>query len=290
MIIEAVIRARRRDLAGIEIRRVLPTRERRMVGPFIFLDHLGPMTFAPGEGIDVPPHPHIHLATVTYLFEGSLRHRDSLGFTQDIRPGQINWMHAGTGIVHSERTGTDERRRASSIHALQLWVALPTASEDTPPAFTHYPESSLPGWDEHGTRGRVLVGSHGGLVSPVETASPTLYADLALDDGASIDLEEAEELAMYIVSGSVEAGGRAFGESDLVVFGSGTGTFGRVTGLEGGARLVLLGGESLDGERHIWWNFVSSSRGRIDRAREDWANGRFSPVPGDGERTEAPPA
>jgi redox-sensitive bicupin YhaK (pirin superfamily) len=285
--VRTVIHARRRELGGVGVRRVLPARERRMVGPFIFLDHLGPTTLPPGQGIDVPPHPHIHLATVTYLFEGSLLHCDSLGFTQEIRPGEINWMHAGTGIAHSERTSPEARRRNESIHALQLWVALPISEEETPPSFVHYPASALPAWSDADSSGRVLVGEFRGLGSPVATASPTLYLDVTLPPGGSIAMPPARELCMYVVSGAAKVGDASANESELVVFGP-RGEPGLVaTGTEG-ARVVFLGGEPVDGERHIWWNFVSSSTERIERARADWELGRFDPVPGDDERMEAP--
>lgn len=286
--VETVIHARRRELGGIGIRRVLPSRERQMVGPFIFLDHLGPKILPPGQGIDVPPHPHIHLATVTYLIEGSLVHRDSLGFTQEIRPGEINWMHAGSGIVHSERTGLEARRRHESIHALQLWVALPAAQEETPPAFVHYPASALPEWSDGSSAGRVLVGEFRGLRSPVVTTSGALYVDVMLPPGGSVALPEARELCMYVVSGTARAGEVSMNESELVVFGPRPEAGLHVSSGAEAARVVFLGGEPLDGERHIWWNFVSSSPERIERARTDWERGRFDPVPGDDERTAAP--
>ncbi len=286
--VETVIHARRRELGGTGIRRVLPARERRMVGPFIFLDHLGPTILAPGKGIDVPPHPHIHLATVTYLFEGSIVHRDSLGFTQEIRPGEVNWMHAGTGIVHSERTGPVARGRRETIHALQLWVALPKPQEETAPTFVHYPKSALPDWTEGESAGRVLVGEFRDLRSPVVTASPALYVDVTLPPGGSVTLPSARELGMYVVSGSANVGDTPSNEAELVVFGPQPEPGLRVSSGTEGARVVFLGGDALDGERHIWWNFVSSSPESIERARADWERGHFDPVPGDDERTEAP--
>lgn len=250
-----------------------------MIGPFIFMDHIGPEVLAPGRGVDVPPHPHIDLATVTYLFEGDLVHRDSLGYVQTIRPGEINWMQAGRGIVHSERTGPEGRERESRIHGLQLWVALPQKRENSPPEFHHYAGERLPVWHGGGARARVLVGEAFGMESPVVTASPTLYVDVDLSSRACIEIPKASERAVYVVDGriSIEGAGE-FDAGSLVVVRSDTEV---VLSAPARGRVVFLGGAPVDGERHIWWNFVSSSPDRIQRARRDWGEGRFPPVPGD---------
>ena len=278
-LIESVIPARHRRLGRHDIRRLLPSGERRMVGPFIYFDHIGPERLDPGQGVDVPPHPHIHLATVTSLFEGDLVHRDSLGSVEVIRPGDINWMHAGEGIVHSERSSPESRDPESTIHGIQLWVALPKDQEDTTPTFRHYPESSLPAWTSEGVEGRLLVGSAYGLQSPVETASRTLYIDLRMKQGASVPLPSQEaELCAYVVNGTVALGDREFGQSEMIVFGS---TENATATAVQGTRLLILGGDPVGGKRHIWWNFVSSSKERIEEAKRDWSHNRFPLVPGD---------
>lgn len=286
-LIASVIPARRRVLGGHEIRRLLPSRVRQMVGPFIFFDHIGPEHLPPGRAIDVPPHPHIHLATVTYLFEGELVHRDSLGSLQTIRPGDVNWMHAGRGIVHSERSSVGARQRDSRIHGVQLWVALPRDEEETEPTFEHHPGASLPTWDRDGVQGRLLVGEAYGHESPLRVRSKTLYVDLLMTADSSVHVPgEATEICAYVVEGGVSAGGRALNPSEVVVFRSGVDT---VLTSEGPSRVLLLGGDPVRGERHIWWNFVSSSPERIDQARRDWRDGRFPVVPGDeDERTALP--
>ena len=274
-----IIEPRTRDLGGFSVRRILPSIERQMVGPFIFFDHLGPAEFAPGRGIDVRPHPHIGLSTVTYLFEGEIVHRDSLGFEQPIRPGAINWMTAGRGIVHSERTGAEARKGASRIHGIQLWVALPQAHEETAPAFHHHAEDSLPLLEERGVRLRVLLGSAYGARSPVSIFSPLFYVDAALPAGGELRLPaEHAERALYVVEGEVACGSERFAALRMVVFPSGGDA---VLRAERSTRLVLLGGAPLDGPRHVWWNLVSSSRERIERAKRDWQDGRFPKVPSD---------
>ena len=277
--IEAVIPARQRSLGGHDIRRLLPSGVRRMVGPFIYFDHIGPERLDAGQGVDVPPHPHIHLATVTYLFEGDLVHRDSLGSVETIRPGDINWMHAGAGIVHSERSGPRSRDPESTIHGIQLWVALPTDQEETTPSFQHYPASSLPSWNSDGLDTRLLVGSAYGFQSPVVTCSKTVYVDVLMEGGASTPLPSGHtELCGYVVNGTVSVGDRDFSESELIVFGSASDAV--VTAVTP-SRFLILGGEPLDGKRHIWWNFVSSSKDRIEKAKLDWRHNRFPVVPGD---------
>jgi hypothetical protein len=274
-----VIPARRRLLGGHQIRRVLPTRKRRMVGPVIFFDHLGPESLPAGAGIDVPPHPHIDLATVTYLFDGELDHRDSLGSLQTIRPGDVNWMHAGRGIVHSERTGVEARRAPSSIHGIQLWVAVPRSAENTDPSFTHYPAATLPTWNVDGVRIRLLVGQAFQRRSPVVTRSETLYYDAELESGSQFSVTpDVTERFVYVAWGRIRLDGTTYGESDLIVFNEGHAV--RIEA-ETASRVLVLGGEPLDGERHIWWNFVSSSEDRIAEARKAWDQGLFPKIEGD---------
>ncbi len=260
-----------------------------MVGPFIYFDHLGPELLRAGEAIDVPPHPHIHLATVTYLFEGSLVHRDSLGSVATIRPGDINWMHAGRGIVHSERSDARSRARESTIHGVQLWVALPRDVEDTEPEFAHYPKASLPSWKHEGIQGRLLVGRVFDHESPVRTRCPTLCLDLRMNTGSTVRVPgQAGGLCAYVVSGALGAASLDAGPFGAVVFGPGTDA--SLTA-SAPSRVLVIGGDPVDGERHIWWNFVSSSRRRIEEAARDWVEGRFPRVPGDyGEPMAAPAA
>lgn len=277
--IEAVIDARPRDLGGFTVGRVLPSAARRLIGSFIFFDHMGPADLAPARGIDVRPHPHIGLATVTYLFEGELVHRDSLGSHQHIRPGDVNWMTAGRGIVHSERTGSDLRRAGSHMHGLQLWVALCLAHEETEPEFHHHPADTLPSLDVGGARVRVLAGSAYGERSPVSTFAPLFYAEVAMPAGCLLSIpSEHEERAAYVVDGAISCGNERAGRGRMLVFASGAKVALRATT---DAHIVLLGGAPIDGERHIWWNFVSSSKARIEQAKHDWKEGRFPKVPGD---------
>ena len=279
--IEAIIAPRPRDLGGFTVARVLPAAERRMVGPFVFLDQMGPADFAPGSGIDVRPHPHIGLATVTYLFSGEILHRDSLGSVQPIRPGEINWMTAGRGITHSERTPPAIRADRGTLAGMQSWVALPKDDEETVPSFAHHGAAALPVVDGEGRRVRVLVGTIYGARSPVRTFSETLYADVSLTSGATLQVPaEPEERALYLVDGTVEIAGETVAPGRLLVLRPAAEI--AVTA-RSAARLMLLGGAKLDGPRHLWWNFVSSSRERIEQAKVDWRDGRFPPVPGDGE-------
>jgi redox-sensitive bicupin YhaK (pirin superfamily) len=278
-VIQNVIDARARDLGGFSVRRLLPSTARRTVGPFIFFDHMGPAIFEAGAGIDVRPHPHIGLATVTYLFDGEIVHRDSLGSCQAIRPGDINWMTAGRGIAHSERTDPSRRQRASGLHGLQLWVALPTSHEETAPAFHHHPAASLPVLERDGAQLRVLAGTAYGATSPVETLSPLFYVDVVLPAGCELALPSGhEERAAYVVDGEIGCGAERATAGRMLVFAPGGSG---VLCAEANARLVLIGGAPLDGPRHIFWNFVSSSPARIERAKQDWANGSFGTVPGD---------
>jgi redox-sensitive bicupin YhaK (pirin superfamily) len=278
--VELEIDARTRDLGdGFTVRRLLPAVTRRMVGPFIFLDHMGPVQLAAGRGLDVRPHPHINLATVTYLFEGEILHRDSLGSEQPIRPGAVNWMTAGRGIVHSERSTAEARKSGPRLHGLQLWVALPRASEEVEPSFRHHGADTIPEVTHRGARLRVVAGAAYGLLSPVETLSPLFYVEASLERGASLDLPgEFSGRAAYVVEGSVSSDGSRHGSGTMLVFR--TGLPARITALEP-VRVMLLGGTPLDGERHIYWNFVSSSQERIERAKDDWRKRRFPIVPGD---------
>jgi redox-sensitive bicupin YhaK (pirin superfamily) len=279
--IEAIIAPRPRDLGGFTVARVLPAAERRMVGPFVFLDQMGPADFAPGSGIDVRPHPHIGLATVTYLFRGEILHRDSLGSVQPIRPGEINWMTAGRGITHSERTPPAIRADGGTLAGMQSWVALPKDDEETAPSFAHHGAAALPVVDGEGRRVRVLIGTIYGARSPVRTFSETLYADVTLTSGATLQVPaEPEERALYLVDGTVEIAGETVAPGRLLVLRPAAEI--AVTA-RSAARLMLLGGAKLDGPRHLWWNFVSSSRESIEQAKVDWRDGRFPPVPGDGE-------
>jgi len=283
--LETVVIPRTHDLGGgFEVRRALPHKDRRMVGPFVFLDQMGPHVFHAGEGIDVRPHPHIGLATVTYLLDGQIRHRDSLGTVQDIKPGEVNWMTAGRGIVHSERTGPDVRAAGSNLFGLQCWVALPQAKEECDPAFSHTGSQELPILDGDGATARIIAGSYFGKTSPVPVQSPLFYVDLALQPGARLTLPaEYPEQALYVVDGTLDLGrdGR-FEQGQLLVLKPGA-TVTLAATENRGARVMLLGGEPMDGPRYLTWNFVSSSADRIEQAKEDWKAMRFPHVPGETE-------
>jgi hypothetical protein len=267
------------DLGGFQVHRALPSAQSRMVGPFIFFDHIGPAVFKAGVGIDVRPHPHIGLATVTYLFDGEIVHRDSLGTAMPIRPGAVNWMTAGRGIAHSERTAAERRGGGEPLHGLQLWVALPRKDEETAPAFAHTAASDIPELREDGMTLRVVAGALHGLHSPVATSWETLFADVRLQSGAALALgAEHEERAIYVLSGEIEIGGERHGPERLLVLRPGDRIAARATS---DAHVVLVGGAAMDGPRHIWWNFVSSRKDRIEAAKADWKAGRFDVVPGD---------
>jgi redox-sensitive bicupin YhaK (pirin superfamily) len=277
--IDLVIVPRSADLGHFAVRRALPHVKRRMVGPFIFFDHFGPAEFHGGAGIDVRPHPHIGLATVTFLFDGEIMHRDSLGTSAAIRPGEVNWMSAGRGIVHSERTAPDHRRDGEPIHGLQCWVALPKAHEESAPGFAHYDSAALPLVSDAGKTVRVIAGSAYGARSPVTTLYDTLFVDVTLAAGATLPIDAVtEERAIYLISGEVDIAGDRFSSGRLLVFRPSDPI--TVTAVSD-ARLVLLGGATMDGPRHIWWNFVSSSQERIEQAKADWKLARFDTVPGD---------
>jgi redox-sensitive bicupin YhaK (pirin superfamily) len=282
--IERVIVPRTSDLGGFTVRRALPSAQRRMVGPFIFFDHMGPAQFAPNipRSADVRPHPHIGLATVTYLFDGGIFHRDSLGYAQAIRPGDVNWMTAGSGIAHSERTEPEMRQSGFRMHGVQTWVALPQAHEETPPTFEHVAASRLPAWQEGGTSLRLIVGTYAGRTAPTTHFSPIFYVAAEMPAATKIAVTpDHAERGIYIAAGTATIGDRQLGVGDLAVLAAGT-AVDLVAGTDG-AKLMLLGGAALDGPRHIWWNFVSSSKERIERAKADWKEGRFAKVPGDPE-------
>ncbi len=270
----SVIEPRKRDLGGFSVGRVLPHATRRMVGPFIFFDEMGPSSFAPGEGIDVRPHPHIGLATVTYLLEGELRHRDNLGFDQIIRPGDVNWMTAGRGVVHSERTAEEPRRAGQTMHGVQSWVALPEADEETDPAFHHHGADTLPVIDRGGARLRLIAGEAFGAASPVKTFSPIFYVAVEAQPGAAIPMpDEHADRALYGLTGRLKINGVETGPQKMIVLEQGAAC--EIEALEP-ARAMLLGGAPL-GPRRIWWNLVSSSRERIEKAKSDWRAATAAP-------------
>ncbi|MFS8112942.1 pirin family protein [Rhizobium jaguaris] len=280
--IEHLIIPRTTDLGGFSVRRALPSSRRRLVGPFIFFDRMGPAVLRPDEAVDVRPHPHIGLSTVTYLFDGEIRHMDSLGTEKVIRPGDINLMTAGRGIVHSERTPYNLRGHPLSISGLQTWLALPDDKEEIDPAFAHTEKSDLPLIEEGGATGRVVVGSFEGVTSPVKVFSDTLYVDLQLQPGTKFPFGAGhEERAVYILSGSLLVAGDRFEQDQLLVFRPGDAI--TLETAENGCHLMLFGGAALNSKRYIWWNFVSSSKERIEKAKEEWRTGRFDIVPGDEE-------
>ncbi len=277
--IELIVHPRDKDLGGFSVRRALPTVQRRMVGPWVFFDHMGPADFPAGQGIDVRPHPHIGIATVTYLFEGEILHRDSLGSYQPIRPGDINLMVTGSGIVHSERERDEVRSSDHRLHGLQLWMALPEAQQEIDPAFYHYPGSSIPQVDVAGVPVRVMMGTAYGATSPVKVFSETLYIEAHLQPGQELTLPAADERAVYVAHGELETAGKSLPEHSMAIFARDAEV--TVRALRE-TRLALVGGEAF-GQRFIEWNFVSSSKERIERAKDDWREGRFPRVPGDEE-------
>ncbi|MGB3688900.1 MAG: pirin family protein [Jannaschia helgolandensis] len=283
--IETVIVPRARDLGGFEVRRALPAPRRQMVGPFIFFDQFGPVEFLTGQGIDVRPHPHIGLATVTYLMQGRIHHRDSLGTDQWIEPGAVNWMVAGQGITHSERMDGTYRDTDKPLFGIQTWVALPKDKEDRPADFIHAARTDLPELEAEGKRVRLVLGDAWGVSAPVETSSRMFYADAMLEPGARIPLpDDHEDRGVYVLTGSIDVAGETYDAGRMMVFRPGD-ALSLKAGPEG-ARLMMLGGDTMDGPRHIWWNFVASSQDRIDAAKEawragDWAHGRFQLPPGD---------
>lgn len=283
--LETLIIPRARDLGGFEVRRALPAPERQMVGPFIFFDQMGPAEFINEKGIDVRPHPHIGLGTVTYLYEGEFEHRDSLGTHQMIYPGEVNWMLAGKGVTHSERTSEDTRGKTHSMFGIQTWVALPEDKEDMAPDFEHHKKETLPYLQDGGTSARLILGTGYGESAPVTMQSDIFYIDAVLEAGAWFPLpDEHEDRGIYVVSGSIDVAGQTYEAGQMMVFRPGDKMAVKAGPL--GARLMALGGETLNGPRYIWWNFVSSDPEKIDLAKEgwksqDWSQGPFSLPPGD---------
>ncbi|XOV89958.1 MAG: pirin family protein [Pseudomonadota bacterium] len=271
-----------RDLGEFSVKRVLPAPDQRRVGPFIFFDHMGPAEFPPGGGINVRPHPHIGLSTLTYLFEGSILHRDSLGYVQPIEPGAVNWMTAGRGIVHSERTPDNLKTSGYSLHGIQSWIALPDGQEEIEPSFDHHPASSLPTFTTaEGVHMTLIAGSAYGQQSPVQTHSRLFYLHADAPAGSLVLLpDEFEERALYIVSGEVTINEEQFGAGRMVIFTSGTDVRIRVTE---SSRLMLLGGEPLASDRIVWWNFSASSPARLEQAKADWREGRFGSIAGESD-------
>ncbi|PWE28151.1 pirin family protein [Pararhodobacter marinus] len=272
--IETVIIPRTRDLGGFEVRRALPAAERRMVGPFVFFDQMGPAEFITGEGIDVRPHPHIGLGTVTYLLEGHFIHKDSLGSDQRINPGEVNWMIAGRGITHSERTDAQSRQGRHDLFGVQTWLALPEDREEMEPAFEHHGKEVLPLLDAEGKRARVILGHAWGVKAPVSTFGDVFYADVRLEAEAKLPMPDGhEDRGLHVLSGSVHVGGQEISAGQMAVFRPGD----AITLQAGaaGARLLVLGGDTLNGPRYLWWNFVSSSKERIEEAKEEWRQGRW---------------
>jgi len=270
--------ATEKTLGALMVRRLLPAAGYRNIGPFVFFDHFGPIEFVPGKGIDIRPHPHIGLATVTWLFDGEILHRDSLGVVQAIKPGEVNLMVSGKGIVHSERTATEILTTGQKLHGLQLWLALPIQDEDCEPEFHHYDITEIPSLCEHGCQLNLLIGEAYGLCSPVLTHSPTLYLECYLEAGANLSLpENNDELGIYVISGQIAIGNDTINRHQLAIINTS-----RLKSLtaSGQAHFVVLGGQSI-GKRHMYWNFVSTSLAKIERARQDWKRGDFPSIPGE---------
>ncbi len=285
-LIELMIDPKPRDLGEFFVRRVLPAPDRQRVGPFIFFDHMGPADFGPGSGVNVRAHPHIGLATITYLFDGQIMHRDSLGYSQVIEKGAVNWMTAGRGIVHSERTPAELKETGSHLHGIQAWVALPVELEESEPRFEHYPAADVPETTLDGASLRVIAGQAYDLSSPVRTSSETLYVEADLDAGADLTLpRDADELALYVVDGEIDVGDSPVTAGRMAVIQPGCNALvhARTT-----AKVMLLGGATLPGERYLWWNFVSSSKQRMAKAKSDWREKRFGEVPGEIETMPLP--
>ncbi len=285
--IETMIIPRARDLGGFEVRRALPSAKRKMVGPFVFFDQMGPVEFITDQGIDVRPHPHIGLATVTYLYQGEFQHRDSLGTNQMIYPGEVNWMIAGNGVTHSERTSAQTRKGKSSLFGIQTWVALPEEAEETDAGFEHHGQAALPFLEGEGKQVRLIIGNAWGERAPTKTFTEMFYADAVLQAGASLPLpDNHEDRGLYITQGSIEIAGTSYDAGQMMVFRPGDAM--TIKAGPAGARLMLLGGETLNGPRYIWWNFVASSRDKIEAAKEawaagDWKHGRFQLPPDDAD-------
>jgi len=277
--LSALVKPRDRDLGSFTVRRILPGFPTRAVGPFVFVDHMGPLALPPGEGVDVRPHPHIGLATVTWLWEGALMHRDSLGTVQRIAPGEVNWMTAGRGIVHSERSAAEDRAHGVRLHGMQTWVALPRGLEETDPAFAHVAAADLPSFGRDDASLTVIAGHAFGRRAPTPTVSDTLYASATFSRAGSLALPaEHEERSVYAVDADLAVDGEPLPRHHLGVIEAGRAA---TLSARGPARAMLIGGARLDGERFLWWNFVASTRERIEQAKDDWREGRFTPVPGE---------
>ncbi len=275
-----------KDLGDFVVRRTLPATDRQRIGPFIFFDHMGPADFKPGSGVNVRPHPHIGLATITYLFAGKIMHRDSLGHAQAIEQGAINWMTAGRGIVHSERSPEELKQSGSHLHGIQAWVALPVELEETEPRFEHYPAEDVPEVNLDGVKLRVIVGQAYGAASPVRVSSETLYVEANLEAGADLLLPAGiDELAVYVVNGDIDIGDCPVTASRMAVIEAGSDAVARARTT---TKLMLLGGASLPGQRYLWWNFVSSSKERMEQAKKDWREQRFGEIPGETELMPLP--
>ena len=275
-----------KDLGDFVVRRTLPATDRQRIGPFIFFDHMGPADFKPGSGVNVRPHPHIGLATITYLFAGKIMHRDSQGHAQAIEQGAINWMTAGRGIVHSERSPEELKQSGSHLHGIQAWVALPVELEETEPRFEHYPAEDVPEVNLDGVKLRVIVGQAYGAVSPVRASSETLYVEANLDAGADLLLPAGiDELAVYVVNGDIDIGDCPVTAGRMAVIEAGSDAVARARTT---TKLMLLGGASLPGQRYLWWNFVSSSKERMEQAKKDWREQRFGEIPGETELMPLP--
>jgi redox-sensitive bicupin YhaK (pirin superfamily) len=269
-----------KDLGEFTVRRALPDKRRQRVGPFIFFDHMGPAEFAPGNGVNVRSHPHIGLATITYLFEGEILHRDSLGCVQPIRPGEVNWMTAGSGIVHSEKVTDAILASGQKLHGIQTWVALPREYEETDARFEHYTAADIPKVSADGVSISVIIGNAYDVTSPVQTASETLYVELKLEAGSTLAVPEVEELGVYVIAGEVAVDGQSIAPCELAILEDNS--VASITATAN-AHVILFGGAKLEGERIVWWNFVSSSRERLEQAKRDWSEGRFGEVPGESD-------
>jgi len=277
--IDMIIAPRGHDIGNLVVRRLLPYMRRRHVGPFVFLDHFGPVDMPPGPGMNVRPHPHIGLATITYLFEGEILHRDSLGFVQPIRPGEVNWMVAGRGIVHSERVRPEIQATGQTMHGVQAWLALPQPLAEMEPSFRHHPGDSLPEWQQTGARLRLIAGKAYGRTGPEEWVAPMFYVDADMPAGSSLDVtDDYAERAVCVASGAVAIDGTRIEAGTLAVLQEGAKV--RLQAASD-ARLMLLGGAPLDGDRLMWWNFVASDKDRMEQAKADWREGRFGTVPGE---------
>ncbi|MDO3388097.1 pirin family protein [Gilvimarinus sp. SDUM040013] len=284
--VQAVIVSKQRDIGSLLIRRVLPSADVRSVGPFVFFDHMGPTLYEPGTGLTVRPHPHIGLATLTYLYDGVIRHRDSLGYRQDIKPGAVNWMTAGSGIVHSERSPEEDIDKPQPLMGLQVWVALPKAQEQVAPNFVHLSASSLPEREESGVYIKVIAGECFGMSSKLETVSPLFYVDIRLDAGSQVQIDiDYTERAVYVVKGVITLANKTYSEGQMLVLAPAVDV---TVSSEKGAIIVAVGGEPMDGERHLWWNFVASDKALIEQAKQAWSAGKFGHVPGDAEHIPLP--